>query len=448
VRVNTFAPEQLAVGAPFNDFAFRQHDDFVGVHHGGESMRDHQRGAAGGDGAQRAFDIPLRAGVQCAGGFIQDQQTRVLEDGAGDGDALFFTAGEFEAAFADAGVVAVGQAEDEIVDLGQAGGVFDLVLGGAGAAVGDVVADGVIEQHGVLRDDADCVPQAGLGVIADISAVDHYAPGGDVVEAEEQAGDGGFAGAGGSNDGDFMAGGDVEGDAFEDFALRRVAEPDVLEGDGAGRFFIEMAGECAGIGAVFDFLVDVEELEHLLHVHQALFDCVVGESKEVERLVELHEVGVGEHEFADGHVAGGDAAGGQEHDQRQAGGDDGGLAEVQHVEGDLRFDGGAFVAGEGFVEAAGFVGFVTEIFYRFVVQEGVDGFGLGFGVAVIHALAEAEAPGGEGEGEGDVDADGTEGECGEAPVEEFPEDCRDHEEFGQGWDDVEDGEAEDLFDAG
>ena len=132
----------------------------------------------------------------------------------------------------------------------------------------------------------------------------------------------------------------------------------------------------------------------------------------------------------------------------RAGGDDGGLADVQHVERDLGFHGGAFVAGERFVEAAGFVGFVAEIFHRFVVQEGVDGFRLGLGIAVVHALAEADAPGGEGEGEGDVDGDGAEGEEGELPVEDAPHDGGDHEELGQGGDDVEDGEAEHLLDAG
>ena len=66
--------------------------------------------------------------VERAGGLVEDQDARVLEDGAGDGDALLLAAGEFQAALADAGVVALGQAQDEVVHLGEAGGVLDLGL--------------------------------------------------------------------------------------------------------------------------------------------------------------------------------------------------------------------------------------------------------------------------------------------------------------------------------
>ena len=41
------------------------------------------------------------------GGLVEDEDARVLEQDAGDGDALALAAGERDAALADAGVVAV-----------------------------------------------------------------------------------------------------------------------------------------------------------------------------------------------------------------------------------------------------------------------------------------------------------------------------------------------------
>ena len=58
--------------------------------------------------------------------------------------------------------------------------------------------------------------------------------------------------------------------------------------------------------------------------------------------------------------------------EREAGGDDHGLAEVEHVERHLAADGGPFVAGAGGVEAARLVRLVAEILDRLVVEQAVD----------------------------------------------------------------------------
>ena len=62
---------------------------------------------------------------------------------------------ELEAALADHGVVALGRGGDEVVDVRRARRRLDLGAARAGAAVGDVVFDRVVEQHRVLRHDAD-----------------------------------------------------------------------------------------------------------------------------------------------------------------------------------------------------------------------------------------------------------------------------------------------------
>ena len=77
---------------------------------------------------QGGLNQPLGTGVERAGGLVQDQDARVLQDDAGDGDALLLAAGELVAALADDGVVALGQLHDAVVDGGGACGGVDLLL--------------------------------------------------------------------------------------------------------------------------------------------------------------------------------------------------------------------------------------------------------------------------------------------------------------------------------
>ncbi|KAG1303211.1 hypothetical protein G6F62_015829 [Rhizopus arrhizus] len=70
------------------------------------------------------------------------------------------------------------------MDVRQPCGSLDVGVGGAGPAVADVVVDGVVEQHRVLRHHADRRPQAGLGDIAHVLAVDDDRAAIGVVEAE------------------------------------------------------------------------------------------------------------------------------------------------------------------------------------------------------------------------------------------------------------------------
>ncbi len=103
---------------------------------------------------QAFLDEGFGFGVEAGGGFVEDQNSRVGQDGAGDGDALALAAGKFDAAFADDGVVFVFEILGEFVDAGDAAGFEDLFFGGAGAGEGDVFFDAAIEEEGVLQDHA------------------------------------------------------------------------------------------------------------------------------------------------------------------------------------------------------------------------------------------------------------------------------------------------------
>jgi hypothetical protein len=96
------------------------------------------------------------------GGLVEDQDRRVLQQRARDGHALLLATTELQASLAHHGVVALGRAGDEVVDVRGTRRRFHLGARGAGSAVGDVVFHRVVEQHGVLRHDADGRAQAGL----------------------------------------------------------------------------------------------------------------------------------------------------------------------------------------------------------------------------------------------------------------------------------------------
>ena len=99
------------------------------------------------------------------------------------------------------------------------------------------------------------------------------------------------------------AGGDGEVDALQDLAVGPVAEMHVLEPHRAGGALRQMRGQRARVGAVRDLPLDTQQAEHLLHVDQALLDLAIDEAEEIQRLVELHQVGVDQHEVADRHAA-------------------------------------------------------------------------------------------------------------------------------------------------
>ena len=86
-----------------------QHGDPVGQRQRRAAVRDQQRGAAGGEPAQRLVDRRLGHGVHRGHRVVEHQHPRVGEHGPGQRDPLPLAAGQRQPALADHGVVALGQ---------------------------------------------------------------------------------------------------------------------------------------------------------------------------------------------------------------------------------------------------------------------------------------------------------------------------------------------------
>ncbi len=290
-------------------------------------MGDQQGGPAGHDRAQGLVDLVLDAGVHGGGGVVEEQQPRVGEDRPGQGDALALAAGEGQALLADLGVVPGGQGPHEPVGLGGAGGGLDLLVGGARVPVGDVGADGVGEEEGVLGDEADRAAQGRVGQLADVVSADAHGAAVGVVEARHQQRDGGLPAAGGADDGDGLALRHGEREPVEDGPLGVVAEVDVLELDGGGR----VGGQFTA--ALRDRGFGVDELEDALHTGAGLLGDGEDHGEHADGADELREVGGEGDEGAerDLSLGGHPAAEGQHGDlgERGHGLEGGGVAGVE-----------------------------------------------------------------------------------------------------------------------
>lgn len=92
--------QQLAVGAFLEDGAALDDGDRVAVLDGGEAMGHHDGGAPHHDPVQRVLHDLLRVRVQRAGGLVQQQNARVLQNGPRDGDPLLLPSRQLHSSLA------------------------------------------------------------------------------------------------------------------------------------------------------------------------------------------------------------------------------------------------------------------------------------------------------------------------------------------------------------
>ena len=153
--VVTVFGDEFVVLTAFDYFTFVEDVDDVGVLDGGKAMGDGDGGAGLHQSVEGFLNEVLAFGVEGGGGFVKDEDGRVLEDGTGDADALPLSAWEPAAAVADDSVVALFCLHDEVVGIGNLGCFDDLLHGGVLYAEGDIVVEGVVEEDSFLIDVAD-----------------------------------------------------------------------------------------------------------------------------------------------------------------------------------------------------------------------------------------------------------------------------------------------------
>ncbi len=113
-------------------------------------MSDHQSRAPFHQAFQRILDEGLGPRVEVAGGLVQDQDSRILEDHASNRDALLLPSRQPIATLPDDGGVPVRKGPYEVMDVGGASGGFDLGVVGVRSGVAEIRFDRVMEEVGLL----------------------------------------------------------------------------------------------------------------------------------------------------------------------------------------------------------------------------------------------------------------------------------------------------------
>ena len=253
------------MAAHFDDLAMVEHDQAVHRGDGREAMGDGDHGLAGHQPGEALLDRRFHFRVERRGRLVEDEDRRILEEHAGDGDALALAAGKLGAALADMRVEAlpapmVRKAGHERIGMRLTDRIAHRVFAGIRPAVEHVLADRAVQQRGVLRDEADLLAQRILRDLRDILPVDDDAAGLDVVEAQQQVGDRRFAGARAADEADLLAGLYRQRQVLDDAALLAVVERDVLEADLAARHL-----QLHRVGRVDEILRPRDRLHALLH---------------------------------------------------------------------------------------------------------------------------------------------------------------------------------------
>jgi len=199
------------VGSEGDDFAGFELEDAVGQAGLFGTVGDPDAGEVvlSDEAKDEVFDGLAVGGVEGGSGFVEEQEFGLIGEGADEGDALGFSAGERGGV---SGCVA-GEADffEHGVDL--FGIERDALLSGA---EGDVGGDGTGKEVWALHDESDAAAQVGGPDGLCVLTVEMDDAGGGFLEAIEQAQEGTFACAAGAGDGEDFGGENLEADVGKD----------------------------------------------------------------------------------------------------------------------------------------------------------------------------------------------------------------------------------------
>ncbi len=188
-------------------------------------MRDDEAGPIVHDMVHRFLDKDFRAGVYRTGGFVQDHQTWIGQNRAGDGDQLLLSLRDVGGLLIDHHVIPVGKGLDEVMDAGGLGGLDHFLISRGQSPVTDVLPDSAVEQPGILQDHAELFPKVTTGKRADIMPVHGDGTGVHVIKAHQEFHHGGLAGSGRSYYRHFLTFAHVHREVLDNRLVFRIAKP-------------------------------------------------------------------------------------------------------------------------------------------------------------------------------------------------------------------------------
>ena len=131
--------------------------------------------------------------VHAGGGVVQNEDARVHQEGAGNGQALTLAAAERNTALAHDRVIAFFELDDKFVGLGGAGASLNLLASGLRFAVSDVLHHAGAEQEGLLENHAHAAPKLIELKLAHVCSVHQYPAINRIVKTRDEVDQRGFA---------------------------------------------------------------------------------------------------------------------------------------------------------------------------------------------------------------------------------------------------------------
>lgn len=146
-------------GAGFDNLTILQHHNLVCIGDGAHAVGDDDDGLVLYEFRNALLNLGFVFDVEACGGFVKEHDRGVLEDGASDGNALAFAAGERVTVFADDGVVALRELLDKFIAVCKFCSSQNFFVCGVAFTDADVVADGGVEEHDILEDDREVLEE-------------------------------------------------------------------------------------------------------------------------------------------------------------------------------------------------------------------------------------------------------------------------------------------------
>ena len=154
-RIKSARAHQFGMCPGFDNGAFIHDQDAVSLEHRRQTVSDDQCRPPRHQPVERRLHQALALRIERAGGFIEQQQRRIAQNSAGDGNPLPLTSGKADTALAELCGKTLGHALDELHRLRLLGRGTHRSVIGFWPAVADIFGDIRGKDGRLLRDEAD-----------------------------------------------------------------------------------------------------------------------------------------------------------------------------------------------------------------------------------------------------------------------------------------------------
>ena len=164
------------MSSTFDNRTAFQDDDLIRAADGGKAVSNHQSGSAINQTLERLLDQRFRFSVNGRRGFIQDEDRAILQDGPGDGNSLFLTAGKLYPAFADDCLQPFGHMLNELIHVGDVHRPVERFFARFRIAEKDIFADAAIKEKHILQYKTDGRTQIVGAEFANVNSIQRDLP--------------------------------------------------------------------------------------------------------------------------------------------------------------------------------------------------------------------------------------------------------------------------------